>query len=56
MLRRASIIDQKVGEFSFCNVSSSRGVRFMQNEHTLVDPTKPPGITVFALVYLPLLT
>ena len=40
MLRRASIVDQKVGEFSFCNVSSSRDVRFMQNEDTLSVPTK----------------
>jgi hypothetical protein len=40
MLRRASIVDQKVGEFTFCNVSSSRDVRFMQNEDTLSLPTK----------------
>jgi hypothetical protein len=54
MLGRASIIDQKVREFSFCNFPS-RDVRFMQNEDTLAVPTQPPAIAVLALMDLALL-
>jgi len=55
MLARTSIVDQKVGEQSFCNVSSGGDASFMQNEDTLLVPTKPPAIAVVALMDLALL-
>lgn len=55
VLRRASILDQKVCKFGFCNVFFAiRQVRFVQNEDTPAVPTEPPAIAVFALMDLAL--
>jgi hypothetical protein len=54
VLRRASILDQKVCKFGFCYVFAIRQVRFVQNEDTLAVPTEPPAIAVFALMDLAL--
>lgn len=49
-LRRACFLNQKACEFGFCNLSSSRDVRFVQNEEPVL--TEPPAIAAFALVDL----
>jgi len=45
---------EELCEFYPCR-HSGRNVRFMQDENGILAPTKPPAITIFALIYLSLL-